>query len=202
MKSTTAFILISLFLSFPALSQERTIGVKAKLKDKKGQEQQYVFDPNSMAMRIEFINPESEPIYLDKNGYVYAPGRGGYMKMNLNRMRNIARGFGLVFEDLPSVDYPEGPIIYHGHEIPVQRFPVVEWAFILEPDQFINEDDYDAETVPCIENQSCQKFTLKNGRQSGSYVIFDTQGRMIEISRARSGKAELEYLEVVVTLPE
>ena len=202
MKTTAAFILAVLFYCLPALTQERTIGVIAKLKDKKGQEQHYVFDPNSMAMRIEFVNPESDPIFLDENGFVYTPGRGGYIKMNLNRIRNIARGFGIMAEDLPSVDYPEGPILYHGHEIPVQRFPVVEWAFILEPGQFVDEDQYEAETVHCGEDQTCQKFTLMTGRQSGSYVVFDAKGRMIEISRVRSGKAELEYLPVEVTLPE
>ncbi|NNF34095.1 MAG: hypothetical protein HKN68_08305 [Saprospiraceae bacterium] len=185
------------------ISDEIPEGVKSVLTDHEGNQQYYVFDPVTMAMRIDFINPKNDPMYFDEDGYVYTPAGGGeYIKMHFDRIRSIARLFGNLGGDMmPSIDYEEGSITYNEKVIKPKRFPILEWAFVYKPVHFEGGVNYEKEIFTCRGEDNCTKYTLINGSERGSHILFDSQGRLAEIFSVHSGNAVYTYLAVEVTLP-
>ncbi len=182
----------------------RPVGIKAFLKDHKGETQTYVFDGRSVAMRVEFDPKEKQmPMYFDNAGYVYtASKKKTYVKVPFEKLKKLMKFRTFVSGGvLPPIDFPDGSITYYGMDVSPKRFPILEWAFVYKTSHFEGNPDFNKETLVCRGEANCVKYILKAGKDAGSYVLFDAEGRLAEIFSINSGNAVYTYEDNTVELP-
>jgi hypothetical protein len=151
---------------------------------------------------------KQKPMYFDNKDNVYtATDKDGYIKVpykKLNSMGikgNILSGI-LAFGGFPGIRLPNGPVAYYNMDLSPEKFPILEWAFRYKTRYFEGNADFTKDTLNCIADLKCTKYTLKSGEGAGSYVLFDSQKRLIEIHTINDGYIIYSYQEVSVKLPE
>lgn len=159
------------------------------------------------------------PMYYDNQGYVYSyVKKQGYVKVLFSRfmkkMSSAGTGmpssqfiFGTVKHNFPDWFGKEisstGKLTYNGIDISPRAFPILEWAFAYKPQYFEGKNGFGKETVKCAKDPGCTKFTKKAGDGAGSYVLFDSKGRLAEIHTPENGYAVYTYDEkITVELPD
>jgi hypothetical protein len=103
---------------------------------------------------------------------------------------------------LPPLDFPDGSVKYYGMDLSPQKFPILEWAFVYNTVHFEGRPELRKEILNCRGMEGCIKYTLTEGAEAGSYVLFDQEKRLAEIFTVNSGKAVYTYEPTRVTLPE
>lgn len=198
------------------------------LKEKRRDTLTLCFDPETIAMRIEFPLQESRkghyspgnffmkkgpkekqsPMYFDNRGYVYvdAAKKGSkkpeYMKVPFEKLKQ-AMAFSTFASRglLPPIPFPDGSVTYYGMDVSPKQFPVLEWAFVYKTEVFEGNSDFTKEDLNCRGDAKCVKYILKSGEGAGSYVLFDSEGRLAEISTTENGYMVYTYEPVTVKLP-
>ncbi|MTE26071.1 DUF11 domain-containing protein [Winogradskyella ouciana] len=177
-------------------------------------------DFDTMAMRLEDHSKgkKNDPMYWDKDGYIYSGDKGQYYKIKFEQVMNMGKNMIKMFTgpiqgmpmDLPKVngkevdlEWHKKPIIYNGYELYVapNRYPMVEWVFIYHPQIFRGAAGVEEETVPCRGSSNCIKFSVTQGEGAGSSVLFDFKGRLAEITNPDGAVAIYTYEPSTVTLP-
>jgi uncharacterized repeat protein (TIGR01451 family) len=179
------------------------IGIKAFLKDHKKRTQTYIFDAKSIAMRVEFDPKEKQkPMYFDEKGYVYTASNKGYVKVPFEKLKKLG-GFTTFISNgvLPPIPFPDGSVKYYGMDVSPKRFPILEWAFVYKTSYFEGNTDFKKQDLECRGQPNCAKYTLTNGKDAGSYVLFDSEQRLAEIFATRTGNIVYTYEDHTVQLP-
>ncbi|MAU16019.1 MAG: hypothetical protein CMH46_10835 [Muricauda sp.] len=175
-------------------------------------------DFDSMAMRMEYHSKgkNPDPVYWDKDGYIYSGEKGNYYKIPFDQVKNMGKNMVKMFSmgnqgmPMPKVggkevnlEWPNEPIIYNGYELHVypNRYPMVEWVFMYHPNIFRGAENVIEENVDCRGNGGCTKFTATKGEGAGSTVLFDSQDRLAEITNPDGASAIYTYEPCTVTLP-
>jgi uncharacterized repeat protein (TIGR01451 family) len=194
--------------------------VKMVMEHKKDKIIAYL-DFDTMAMRLEDHSKgkKNDPIYWDKDGYIYSGEKGNYYKIPFEQVKNMGKSIGNMFSKgidfmpgvgLPKVngeavdlEFPNKPIFYNGYELHVypNRYPMVEWIFIYHPKVFRGADNIREEIVSFRGTSNCSKFTVINGKDAGSYILFLPEGYLAEIYTPNNGTAVYTYEPATVTLP-
>ena len=178
-------------------------------------------DFDSMAMRMEYHSKgkNPDPVYWDKDGYIYSGEKGQYYKIPFEQVKSMGKNMVKMFsqgsEGIPgafvpkvngqevNLEFPNEPIMYNGYELHVypNKYPMIEWAFVYHPKIFKGADDVREESVTCRGNAGCTKFTSTAGESMGSTVLFDHQDRLVEITNPDGAFAVYTYEPTTVTLP-
>lgn len=175
-------------------------------------------DFDSMAMRMEYHSKgkNPDPVYWDKDGYIYSGEKGNYYKIPFDQVKNMGKNMVKMFSmgnqgmSMPKVggkevnlEWPNEPIIYNGYELHVypNRYPMVEWVFVYHPDIFRGAENVKEDKVDCRGDGGCSKFTLTEGEEAGSTVLFDSQDRLAEITNPDGASVIYTYEACTVTLP-
>lgn len=194
--------------------------VKMVLEDKKDKIISFL-DFDTMAMRMEYHSKKKnpDPVYWDKDGYIYSADKGKYYKIPFEQVKNMGKNivkmFSIGSEGMPGIvpkvggkevnlKWPNEPIIYNGYELHVypNRYPMMEWVFIYHPKIFRGADDVIEETINCRGNSGCTKFTVTGGvEEAGSTVLFDSKDRLAEITNPDGASIIYTYEPCSVTLP-
>ena len=197
-----------------------TTDVKMVMEHKKDKIIAYL-DFNTMAMRLEDHSKgkKNDPIYWDKDGNIYSGEKGNYYKIPFEQVKNMGKSMGNMFSkgidfmpgaSLPKVngetvdlEFPNKPILYNGYELHIypNRYPMIEWIFIYHPKVFKGADNIREEIVSCRGTSNCSKFTVINGKDAGSYILFLPEGYLAEIYTPNNGTAIYTYENCTVTLP-
>ena len=184
---------------------DRPPGIRADLTDVKGNAASYYFDFETMAMRVELDKKKKQPeLFFDREGYVYsASKKKDYVKIPFEKLKKL-RMFPTVVSGgiLPPLDFPDGTVKYYGMDLSPRRFPILEWAFVYKTEHFEGRPELRKEILSCRGTEGCIKYTLTEGAEAGSYVLFDHEQRLAEIFTVNSGKAVYTYEPTRVTLPE
>lgn len=175
-------------------------------------------DFDTMAMRMEYHSKgkNPDPVYWDKDGYIYSGEKGNYYKIPFDQVKNMGKNMVKMFSmgnqgmPMPKVggkevnlEWPSEPIIYNGYELHVypNRYPMVEWVFVYHPDIFRGAENVKEEKVDCRGDGGCSKFTLTEGEEAGSTVLFDAKNRLAEITNPDGASVIYTYEPCTVTLP-
>ncbi|NKI25990.1 DUF11 domain-containing protein [Arenibacter sp. 6A1] len=170
-------------------------GIRMLLTDHKNRIQTYFFDHNAIAMRVEFDPKEKQkPMFFDNDGYVYTYAKKqGYYKTPFAKMMKLLKNMNSSLIDNADNNY--------GIDVGPNKFPVLEWAFTYYEDAFRNRPEITEQTVAYQGDNNSTKFTLNSGDNQGSFIIFDSQGRLRIIETRKQGKAEYFYENHNVTIP-
>lgn len=150
-------------------------------KDETGE---HYFDAEELALRG--ISSKSEnPIYIDSEAfqYGYNEHEGRWQKTGL--MRTDAMSFMMPMLSIGMVKLPPEPMLeavdrFKEQGMKLNTFLIVEWAFIYEPDDFRMEG-YREQSVPCKDGGNCAAFYYEDPDYEGTYVQFDSSGRLSKI---------------------
>jgi hypothetical protein len=195
------------------------VDVKMVMEHKKDKIISYL-DFDTMAMRMEYHSKgkNPDPVYWDKDGYIYAGEKGSYYKIPFDEVKNMGKnivnmfskgseGMGMVLPKVGgkevSLEWPNEPIMYNGYEVHVyiNRYPMIEWTFVYHPKIFKGADNVKEERLDCRGNSGCTKFTLTEGEGAGSIVLFDSKDRLAEIRNPDGASAIYTYEPATVKLP-
>ena len=174
------------------------------------------FDADIVAMRTEMPDPAKKPLFHDSKGYAYAYNEKtlGYEKSKL--MSSGMMGFmtaGLIpqYYKLPPGPYLEAFEKLEKNDLSL-NFLILELAFIYKPDDFEVDPYYKPSRTRWNNFDSCIKFSYDDPEYPGSYIVFDKNGRLVElyINTIRpdikeedhpTGKFVYTYQDVNVKLP-
>lgn len=174
------------------------------------------FDKETIAMRTDSkANPK--PIYHDRKGKFYAFNEKLNQYESVSLLPASSMGFmmaGMIpqFYKLPQSPYLNAFEALAKMDIAI-NFYVLELAFIYEPKHFEDTDAYTKSITRCASG-SCTKFSYNDPEYSGSYILFDTMGKLREFyiktdvkqpsgdNKNQTGKFVFSYKPVDVTLPE
>ena len=187
-----------------------TNDVIVKTSDSKGKGSEYYFDSEELAARG--LAPNGKEMYIDSEGYNYGYNdhEGRWEKTGL--MRSDAMAFMMPAMSMGILKLPAGPSLDASQKLKEQglnmnTFQIVEWAFIYKPEHFRN-GDYEETTAPCPGGGNCPKFIYKDPDYKGSWVLFDSQGRLSEIyanvntqQAQGDGSYKFEYTPVSISVP-
>jgi len=179
-------------------------GITALLEDDKKNRMYFIFDSKTVAMRVE---PESknkeETMYFDKEGYVYIfSDDEGYIKTEFQGMMGMmslpapmAMAHSARIEQQESIDY-------FGLDVRPKLFPLLEWAFMYKTHYFEGKPNINKQTVNYQGQSNCIKYTSESGKDAGSYIVFDSAGRLLKIVSANNeGSIVYTYQDNDVQLP-
>ncbi len=191
-----------------------------------------LFDPKTVAMKVEFAKnvkreidnayigyggvsiitkpgakETQKPMYFDNNGYVYVAGKKQkkYIKVSFEKLAKMMKKVPDFLSGgvaLPGPDVPDSSVTYYGMDVSPKKFPILEWVFVYKTEFFEGNPDFSKEIINCTGNENCIVYTLKAGKDSGSYVLFDSKKRLREIFTINSGFIDYTYVEVTVELPD
>lgn len=175
--------------------EQSPTGIRTLLTDHKNRIQTYFFDHNSIAMRVEFDPKEKQkPMFFDNNGYVYTEAKNqGYYKTPFAKIMKLMKNMNSSLINNAENNY--------GIDVGPNKFPVLEWAFTYNMEAFRNKSEITEENVSYRGNDQCTKFLVNSGKNRGSFVIFDSQGRLLTINTNKQGSAEYFYENHSVTIP-
>ncbi|MCH4823137.1 hypothetical protein ML462_08105 [Gramella lutea] len=161
-----------------------TSDVIVRTSDNEGKGSEYYFDSDEIAARGEAPNAEKS-IFIDSEGfqYGYNKGEGRWEKTGI--MRTDGMSFMMPAMSMGILKLPVEPTMDAAEKLKQQglnmnTFQIVEWAFIYKPEHFRN-GQYEETTAPCPGGGSCPKFIYTDPENKGSWVVFDSQGRLSEI---------------------
>ena len=149
------------------------------------------------------ITFEERPMYFDYEGYVYTKGKKGrWMKTPLTtlyKFMSVPFEFPNLF---PELKIPDEKYTYYGIDVSPGRYPILEWAFRYKMHHFEGSDKFEHEFVEYGGEGGHSKYTLVNGKDKGSFVIFDGLSRLREINSINSGMIQYNYGDYTVKLPD
>lgn len=167
------------------------------------------FDADRLAMKG--TSPKGDIIYIDSEGfnYGYNESSGRWEKTGL--MANDAMALMMPMMSLSIIQLPVGPTMEASENLKKQglnanTFQLVEWAFIYKPEHF-RTSGYVESSFPCG-GKSCNKFHYTDPEYKGSYVEFDSEGRLSKVyanvntpEGRKKGLYEFSYKPVDVSIP-
>ena len=174
------------------------------------------FDKETIVMRTDNpINPK--PIYHDRTGkfYAYNADENQYESMSLlpgSSMGFMTAGMTTQVYKLPQQPYFQAFEALSNLDI-AMNFLILEMAFVYQPVHFENDEFYKPSQVNCG-NDTCTRFSYNDFDYNGSYIQFDSKGRLNELritstnnqftddNKNPSGKFIFTYDSVTVELPE
>ena len=189
-----------------------TSDVIVKTSDNKGEGSTYYFDSDEIAARGTAPNSENE-IYIDSEGYQYGYNEGAGRWEKTGIMRSDAMSFMMPMMSTGILKLPVEPTLGTSKKLKEQglnmnTFQIVEWAFIYKPEHFRNAD-YEETTAPCPDGGTCPKFLYTDPDYKGSWVLFDSKGRLSEIyanvntqQAQGDGSYRFTYQPVSVSIPD
>ena len=186
--------------------------IKMELVDGKDKIISYL-DFDTMAMRMEYHSKgkNPDPVYWDQYGYIYsAESKGKYVKIHFKSFAKAMVGMAKAFT--PQMDLPfKTPkvyddvirTIYDNHEVmmPIDTYPMMEWAFYYHPSWFEGVQGIVKETISCRGSNTCSRYLVVSGEGKGTYVVFDSEDYLAEIVNPDGAKAIYTYEKATVNLP-
>ena len=143
------------------------------------------FDADKIAMRTEYPDQATKPLFHDREGFAYAYNEksGSYEKSKLLS----SGGMGFMTASMIPQAYKLPPKPYldafgklHEKDITL-NFLVLEMAFIYKPGDFENNSSYTPSKTRCNNSDNCIRFTYNDPQYPGSYIQFDDKGRLSEL---------------------
>ena len=189
-----------------------TSDVIVKTSDSKGKGSEYYFDSDEIAARGMAPNSD-KPIFIDSEGFQYGYNESERRWEKTGLMRSDAMSFMMPMMSTGILKLPSQPTLDASKKLKEQglnmnTFQIVEWAFIYKPEHFRLED-YEETTAPCPDGGTCPKFLYTDPEYKGSWVLFDSQGRLSEIyanvnndQAQGDGSYKFFYQPVSVSLPD
>lgn len=172
-------------------------GITAIIKSKK-EVQTYRLDTKNFVMETEFTSDGQQPMYWDRFGYVYTHDSEGYIKAKMdfsdkrfNKMSGTSQmklPENISMTDIRNNVYAE----HYGLDVRPKLFPIAEWAFVYRPAFFQDEEKFEKELIDC-RGGKCERYTLREGKEKGSFVLFDPAGRLAEIFSKAGGEGKVTY---------
>lgn len=143
------------------------------------------FDADAIAMRTEFPDKLKKPLFHDREGcfYAYNEKVKSYEKIKLlpsGMMGFMTAGMIPQYYKLPSQPYLEAFSALEEKEIAL-NFLILELAFIYNPSHFDDDSNYTPIKTACNNSDNCIKFKYNDPEYPGSYIQFDSQGRLVEL---------------------
>lgn len=180
--------------------------------NQKGETGSHYFDAEELAMK-GIASTTENPIYIDSEAYQYGYNEHEEQWQKTGLMRSDAMSFMMPMLSIGMVKLPPDPMLeaverFKEQGLKLNTFLLIEWAFIYEPDDF-RMDGYSERSVPCEDGGNCVAFDYEDPEYEGSYVVFDSQGRLSKIiARVNNqytqedGSFEFDYeTPVTVTIP-
>ncbi|MFY0714656.1 hypothetical protein J1D01_13340 [Seonamhaeicola sp. NFXS20] len=146
------------------------------------------FDANEVAVRLEQDNTP-KPGYIDSEGFMYVYKDGEYTKSSLIALQS--QGMMVPTMMIEAYKLPPEPFMAQYQKQTDQGLTanpfngIVEFAFIYKPNDFRYEDFKETTQTKSGETYTKFKFLNEPGYE-GSYVLFDSQNRLIEIYTNKS----------------
>ncbi|MBC2840276.1 hypothetical protein [Robiginitalea sp. SC105] len=162
-----------------------TMDVVVHTVNSKGETTDSYFDAEELAMRMEASRNDAS-MFTDSEGFQYAYNDREERWEKTGLMRSEAMSFMLPAMSMGILKLPEGPMMeatqrFHEQGVNMNTFLLVEWAFIYSPEDF-GGSDFTRTLVPCPDGGGdCPKFSYEDPEYQGSYVVFDSEGRLSEI---------------------
>ena len=195
-----------------------TMDVVMKLYDENGGWVQTAnFDKEVIAMRTE-TKVSSKPVYHDKQGKFYAFNEEENQYESISLLPPSSMGFmmaGMIpqFYQLPQTPYLEAFEALSKLDVAIS-FYALELCFIYKPQHFEEDPDlYIKSSIPCGSGE-CTKFSYIDSDYKGSYILFDSRGKLREFyiktsrqqtygdDKNQTGKFVYSYKPVTVQLPD
>lgn len=155
----------------------------------------------TMAMKLDLNDPKMKPIYFDRENYMYMESDNGCIKAKLN----LEKAFTQMEEGLKGKTLPGGMDIekikadYYKNNFGMQAAPsnfppITGWAYLYNPEYLNSQGKFEKSNVSCS-GGSCQKFTMTEGKEKGSYVLFDKHNRLQKIysTEGKGGSVTYSY---------
>ncbi|MBZ9730200.1 hypothetical protein LB467_10930 [Salegentibacter sp. JZCK2] len=155
----------------------------------------------TMAMKLDLNDPKMKPIYFDRENYMYMESDNGCIKAKLN----LEKAFTQMEEGLKGKTLPGGMDIekikadYYKNNFGMQAAPsnfppITGWAYLYNPEHLNSQGKFEKSSVSC-DGGSCQKFTMTEGKEKGSYVLFDKFNRLQKIysTEGKGGSVTYSY---------
>ncbi|MBR9915522.1 MAG: hypothetical protein GYB32_11965 [Algicola sp.] len=192
-----------------------------KLQENNQVNQTQYFDADAVAVKLDQPSMP-DPGYIDSEGFMYVSEDGSYTKTGLVAVQS--QGLMAPTMMLEAYKLPPEPFMANFQKqtdlglTPNPFNGIVEFAFIYEPEHFRYEDFKESQQTMRGETYTKFEFLNEPGYE-GSYVLFDSEGRLLEIytnksettaannqsfmSRMPPGESLLmyEYKPVTVELP-
>ena len=164
-------------------------------ENEKGETTHSYFDAGELAMKTVASKNDSE-MYTDSEGFLYGYNESKQRWEKTGLMRSDAMSFMLPAMSMSLLKLPVEPTMEATEKLRdmglnMNTFMLVEWAFIYRPDDF-REPGFDETTAGCAAGGSCPKFLYEDPEYAGSYVTFDSTGRLSEIKAVTNGQAGTE----------
>jgi hypothetical protein len=149
------------------------------------------FDAEEIASKMTSSTSES-PLYVDSEGFQYAYNEGEARWKKTGIMRTDAMSFAMPMMSMSMLKLPPEPILDASEDFKekgmnMNTFMMVEWVFIYSPDDF-RMDGYTEKKEPCENGSSCATFYYEDPEYKGSYVQFDSNGRLSKIVADANGQ--------------
>ena len=175
------------------------------------------FDKETIVMQTD-NKVNIKPIYHDRIGkfYAFSVEDNRYESMSLlpgSSMGFMTSGMTTQVYKLPQQPYFQAYNALSKLDI-AMNFLILEMAFIYKPEHFVNDDFYRPSKISCRDD-TCTRFSYNDFEYEGSYIQFDSQGRLNELyitstnnqftdsERNPSGKFKFYYdKQIEVSLPE
>jgi len=154
------------------------------------------------------IKVSDKTIYFDKDGYIYTAQKKNkqFVKTPFENLKNLmAIGFEVnsaLSNLFPEIASPGESYSYLGIPVKPQHYPILEWAFVYKPEYFEGEPGFEKEFLVNDSDTVGFSYTLRKGKEAGSYVVFDSKDRLVGITTIGSGDILYTYQPVTVVLPE
>ncbi len=182
------------------------LNISKKLDDFNEGKQLFIYLNHGFYMKENF---DYRPMYFDHEGYVYTTGKGSkgqWIKTQLTtlyKMMGSTNSFAINMpEPFSTIVLKESKYNYYGIDVSPGLYPILEWAFRYKVQHFESSPDFAHEFVDFAGEAGSSKYTLKTGKEKGSFVIFDGFGRLREINTINSGMIQYTYGEFTVKLPD
>lgn len=189
----------------PEIGHETFSDVKMVIQDKRDK-QIYFFDFETLAMRLEYHSKKNNPhpLFFDNDGFIYSVVENEeYQKLPFDKFIDMMQKLVPFFSmgAMPEPHFPDGSETYYGMDVSPQKFMILEWAWVYKIENF-EHPDFSKATINCRGESNCTKFTVKDGRDKGAYVLFDSKRRLALIDDNKTGTATYTYEPCTVILPE
>lgn len=153
----------------------------------------------TMAMKLDLHDPKTKPIYFDRDNYMYMESDNGCMKAKLD----LAKAFTQLEEGLKDKTLPGGMDIekikedYYRNNFGMENLPsnfppITGWPYLYNPEFLATQSNFEKSTVTC-DSDTCLKFTMIDGKEKGSYVLFDKYNRLQKIYSSEAKGASVTY---------
>lgn len=181
----------------------------------RGNYEQYAFiyylitgDGYDMGWDDHTIKVSDKTIYFDKDGYIYTAQKKNkqFVKTPFENLKNLM-AIGLAVNSalsnlFPEIASPDESYSYLGIPVKPQYYPILEWAFVYKPEYFEGEPGFEKKFLVNDSDTVGFSYTLRKGKEAGSYVVFDSKDRLVGITTIGSGDILYTYQPVTVVLPE